>query len=689
MTHDQPFSIFGHFLRRQIIVCVIVVFVAAIAIQQLFRAYIHQALELRAIELTQMIDGIAAISRSPQHLRYAIRELGRSNRAKEILILSAKDGSVLASTTPEHYTKGPDSGSFPARLAHEALQSGRFTLDAASPSGERYSALPLTLAAFLLSGDNVLATGHWTVPKWYRKLHAHAEGGRGSLLLLFELAMWNDYHDFTLRPGQYSGVVVINSSGSWMTSLLAGSSAFVATIILMVVIALIASTSLFFRSAVHRPIRAFSGVIERLRRGDHAVRSPRHGIREFDALADQWNSLLDERAAAEEQHRILARLMENAPLGIELMDAEGRVIYANPATERMTGFDLGNLVGMRLHGLLANGRDPDRTLAALPALLAKGRIWRGVVDYRRRDGSALICDLTLCPILGKNGELHRLIAVRHDITALKQHERDLVEARIKAEAANRAKSAFIANTNHEIRTPLNAIVGFSEMLASERLGPLGNPDYREFARLLEDSARSLLSIVNTIMDLSRLQSGCAPLNIETFDPVEPVARILRQWEARAAERGIAIELRSTTRGHRLKADEQQVCKIVDNLVSNAVKFGTDGGKVRVSLRLDRQRRLALTVEDDGIGIVREHLAEVTEPFFQVDKSLARATGGIGLGLTVVRECAILLGATLDIRSRPGKGTRIDVVFPAACTVGKPAAARPARRTARDTRSLAA
>jgi PAS domain S-box-containing protein len=426
-----------------------------------------------------------------------------------------------------------------------------------------------------------------------------------------------------------------------------------------------------------------------MRAGEHGVRSPHHGIREFDALADQWNRLLDERAAAEEQNRILAKLMETAPLGIEVTDAAGRILYVNPALERMSGYSLGAMVGRAFHDLAPSVEHPMLAWQEVLTVLSQHRTWRGIVDFRRCDGSVLVCDLTLCPILDERGALHRVIAVRHDITALKQHEHDLEEARLKAEAANQAKSAFIANTNHEIRTPLNAIVGFSEMLASERLGPLGTPEYREFAGLLESSARSLLSIVNTIMDLSRLQSGCAPLNIEAFDPVETVARVLRQWEAKAKERGLDIGLRATTRGHRLKADEQRLMKIVDNLVSNAVKFSRDGGRVRVGLRLDRQRRFVLTVADDGIGIAREHVGEVTEPFFQADKSLARATGGIGLGLTVVKECAALHGATLDIKSRPGKGTRVDVVFPAAATERRPAMPRPARRRVSTAPPLAA
>ncbi len=255
-----------------------------------------------------------------------------------------------------------------------------------------------------------------------------------------------------------------------------------------------------------------------------------------------------------------------------------------------------------------------------------------------------------------------------DITALKNHENELTEARLRAEAANRAKSAFIANTNHEIRTPLNAIVGFSELLASERLGPLGTPEYREFAGLIETSSRSLLAIINTIMELSRLQSGTAQFDPETIDLADAILPLVRVWNARGQDHGIEIKFRNYARGVRLFADEAHLCRIVDNLLSNAVKFGHAGGKVHVSVRLDRQGAFVLAVRDDGIGIAREHLDDVAQPFFQADKRLARDHGGIGLGLTVVRECAQLHGASLDIRSRPGKGTRVAVTFASESTV---------------------
>ena len=277
-----------------------------------------------------------------------------------------------------------------------------------------------------------------------------------------------------------------------------------------------------------------------------------------------------------------------------------------------------------------------------------------------------------------DGNVVHLEGYIEDITTIKQREHELHAARVQAEAANKAKSAFIANTSHEMRTPLNAVVGFSEMLAAERLGPLGNPEYREFAGLIENSARSLLAIVNAVMEISRMPSDTGMLDLEVIAPGEVIAPIVGKWSKQAIARGIEIELHNETEDVRLHADEQHLSKIANNVLSNAVKFSNDNGKVRVSLRFDRQQRFVLAVEDRGIGITPEHLPEVTKPFFQADKNFSRRTGGIGLGLALVKEYAKLHGATLNIASKPGKGTCVEVTFPATATVGKAIRKPPAR-----------
>jgi PAS domain S-box-containing protein len=806
----KPLPILGHFLRRQLLVGVAVVLLSAFAILQLARSDIDHHFDQRVMELAAMIDNAAAISRTPEHLQFAVRELGKASGIKEIVIVSARTGAALAVSRAPKFPLDADGTTLAERLARAAIASGRFALQIETPGGAYYSVLPLTLAAFLPSGDDILATSHWSVPRWYGQMQAKIGAGHSSASRIFSYILHHEGDSFTLAPGSYSGVVVINSGDDWMVGMLWSSAYLVAAILLLVVVTVMIGTAWFFRFAVHRPLASFTKVIARMRESDAAVRQPMHGIREFDIVAKQWNDLLDAQARTEKaltrSEDQYGRLIDNLPGYVYMCDNDKNwtMRYVSASFERLVGMAVDNIIGNQVTtmGNLIHPDDRERvwiseqeSLAAHRPCELQYRIitpsgtekWvldrsRGVYDadgnvirlegyidditalknhtedLLRRDkeineqnerfNAALanmsqglclfdgqerlvVCNQRYASMYGlapeqvkpgtpfrqileqriasgiyagnipedyiqercaavteanastKIQELTdgRSIAISHrplagggwlatheDITTLKQHERELDAARLKAEAANRAKSAFIANTNHEMRTPLNAIVGFSEMLAAERFGPLGNPEYREFARLIESSGRSLLAIISTIMELSRLQSGDAGLDVEEIEPGEAVARIVRLWTARANARGIAVAFRNGARGVRLAADEQYLCKIVDNLVSNAVKFSRENSRVRVSLRLDARRRVVLAVADDGIGIAREHLDQVTQPFFQVDKSLGRDTGGIGLGLTVVRECASLHRASLDITSRPGNGTRVTVTFPAAATV---------------------
>lgn len=674
----KPLSILGHFLCRQALVGVVAIVLAVLAVQQLFRLQTDHAFDQRVLELAAMIDSAAAISRAPEHLRFTVRELGRNSRVKEIVILSARDGSQLAATRPRNVERDADGSTLAERLGRRALASGRFALKIESHGGDHFSVLPLSLAAFLLSGDNILAPSHWSVPRWYGQLQAQSQldETHGPFASAYSLFQHDHGEAFTLPVGSYSGVVVINSGDNWIVGLIRSDNAYVAAVLVLVVAGTMLSAGLFFRSAVQRPLQAFATTIERMRASDRVVRKPMHGIREFDAVAAQWNALVDKQASTKEaltrSQDQYQRLIDNLPGYVYMCDndQDWTMRYVSASFKRLVGLAVDDIIGNQVTsmGNLIHPDDRERVWISEQESLAAHRPCE--LQYRIITPSGTEKWVLDCSrgVYDADGNVIRLEGYIDDITALKQHERDLDAARQKAEAANRAKSAFIANTNHEMRTPLNAIVGFSEMLAAERLGPLGNPEYREFARLIESSGRSLLAIISTIMELSRLQSGDAGLDVEEIAPGETVARIVRLWTTRAKARGIAIALRNSARGVRLAADEHYLGKIVDNLLSNAVKFSTEGGKVRVSLRLDARRRVVLAVADEGIGIAREHLGDVTQPFFQVDKSLGRDTGGIGLGLTMVRECASLHRASLDIKSKPGKGTRVTVTFPAAATV---------------------
>ena len=684
----EPPTIFGLFLRRQLLIGAAVIMLAGLAIQQLFYVQIEHAFDQRVIELASMIDNAAAISRAPEHLKFVVREMARNSRVKDILIISASDRSTLASSRPASSQHDDSGTALAAQLAHQALVTGQFTLKIDSPGGDHYSVVPLSLAAFLLSGDSILAASQWSTPRWYVRLQSRLNAELGIWSTMDGVFYAARSETFTLPVGSFSGVMVINSGNNWIVDLIRSTNACVAVILFLVLTSLFISTAFFFRFAVKRPLNAYAISIEQMRAMGTPVPKPLHGIREFDAVATQWNNLVDEqmrtRQALDRSQNQYRRLIDSLPgfAYICANDERWTMRFVSASARSILGYAPEDIIDNRVvaYGDLIHPDDRQRVWSSAQANMAAHRPCE--IQYRVISASG--ADRWVWErgqgVYNDAGEIVGIEGYVEDITALKQHEHDLMEARSRAEAANRAKSAFIANTNHEIRTPLNAIVGFSEMLAAERLGPLGNPEYREFAGLIENSGRALLAVISTIMDLSRMQSGDAVLDLQQMQPGDPIGRIVRLWGGRAAGRDIVISFRNAAHHVRLCCDEHYLCKIIDSLLSNAVKFSRDGGKIQVSLRLDKNRRLTLAVRDHGIGIAREHLCDLTSPFFQVDKRLDRSTGGIGLGLTVVKECASRLGASLDIASRPGKGTCVKVIFPAShITRETPSRNRPASR----------
>ncbi len=683
-----PPTIFGLFLRRQLLIGAVVIVLAALAIQHVFQTQINNAFDQHVIELAAMIDNAAAISGTPEHLKFVVRELTRDSRVKQILILSARDGSTLASSRSNGLQHHGDGAVLAAQLARRALLTGHFNLKINAPSGDHYSVVPLSLAAFLLSGDNILATSHWSTPRWYVRLQGRLNAEHGIWSIVDGLFYAPRGEAFTLPVGSFSGVMVINSGDNWIVDLMRFTNACIAVILFLVLTTLFISTAFFFRFAVKRPLNAYASTIEQMRAMGTPVHKPLHGIREFDAVATQWNDLVDEqirtRQALDRSQNQFRRLIDSLPGFAYICSNDERwtMRFVSASSQAILGYAPEDIIDNRLVAYvdLIHPDDRQRVWSSAQANMAAHRPCE--IQYRVISASGAYKWVWERGqgVYDDTGTLLGIEGYIEDITALKQHEHDLMEARSRAEAANRAKSAFIANTNHEIRTPLNAIVGFSEMLAAERLGPLGNPEYREFAGLIENSGRALLAIISTIMDLSRMQAGDAVIDLQEVNPGDAIGRIVRLWGRRAAERGIVIGFRNAARQVRLSCDEHYLCKIIDSLLSNAVKFSSDGGKVQVSLRLDKNRQLTLAVRDHGIGIAGEHLSELTSPFYQVDKRLDRSTGGIGLGMTMVKECTGRLGANLDITSRPGKGTCVKVIFPASHMIRQAASqGRPAKR----------
>jgi signal transduction histidine kinase len=236
-------------------------------------------------------------------------------------------------------------------------------------------------------------------------------------------------------------------------------------------------------------------------------------------------------------------------------------------------------------------------------------------------------------------------------------------AKDEAEAANQAKSGFLATMSHELRTPLNAIIGFSEMMLREVLGSLGNDQYRTYVADIHASGEHLLQIINDILDLSKAEAG----KIELFEDVFDLRDIMRSVDQLTAGRIHAAELTQATEIPDdlppLRGDERKTKQVLLNLITNAVKFTPARGSITVSARWDAQQGVAITVADTGIGIPEADLDRVLQPFEQVESSLARQHQGTGLGLPLVKAIMEQHGGRVELSSELGVGTRVTVIFP--------------------------
>ena len=232
--------------------------------------------------------------------------------------------------------------------------------------------------------------------------------------------------------------------------------------------------------------------------------------------------------------------------------------------------------------------------------------------------------------------------------------------RLNAEQANRAKSTFVANMSHELRTPLNAILGFSEIIASETLGPQAQDRYREYATDINTSGAHLLSLINDLLDIAKIEAGKLELDIEWLDAQAVVTQTLKLVEDRATQKGLSLRLAGDP-ATRVRADERAFKQIMLNLLSNAVKF-TDRGQVTVRLE-NEPGGVLIVVEDTGCGIPPDQIDRVFQSFEQVDNHYARSNGGTGLGLALVRALAELHNGHCKIKSEMGKGTLVEVHLP--------------------------
>ncbi|MBV9347715.1 MAG: PAS domain-containing sensor histidine kinase [Pseudolabrys sp.] len=363
------------------------------------------------------------------------------------------------------------------------------------------------------------------------------------------------------------------------------------------------------------------------------------------------------------------RFADAVPDLITRHTANGDVIVASGAAQAMLHCPAERLAG---HGLFDRVHLHDRPhyLRTLQAALQGGD---GALEFRlRRDGGAshFLWVEMRCRAVGANGR--EIIAVLRDISVRKAQEQSVQEARAEAERANAGKSRFLATMSHELRTPLNAIIGFSDMMTNAAIA-IDETRRREYARLINESGRHLLSVVNGMLDMSKMDTGNFEIAPEPFVPGPVIAGCCDLLALKAREAGVDLSLRTAAGLPELVADRRALNQILINLISNAIKFTERGGTVTVSATCEG-RQLVVAVADNGVGIAEADLPRLGEAFFQARGSYDRRHDGTGLGLSIVKGLVRLHGGNFAVASRLGEGTTVTVTLPLDCEGHRPSAA---------------
>jgi PAS domain S-box-containing protein len=364
-------------------------------------------------------------------------------------------------------------------------------------------------------------------------------------------------------------------------------------------------------------------------------------------------------AATEKENQELKAILDAATDGVVTLDAEGRVVDANARAAALFGPAAAELGGRSLGDLLA----PESERAArdhLDRMLRGTGTFNNVLDVAARAGDERLVPLAMT-LTRVGGD--RICAVFRDITSRKQSEDELRNAKRETLRAASAKAEFLAKVSHEIRTPLNAMTGFAEVIMAERFGPIGNERYREYIKDIHAAGTHLVSMLNDLLDLSRIETGQIELNFASVNLNDLTQQCVGIMQPHANRARIIIRTSLTPGLPLVVADERSLRQIVLNLIANSIKFTGPGGQVIVSTVFTDSREGVLRVRDTGSGMSEKDIAAALEPFRQVATSGSWGSGGTGFGLPLTKALAEANRANFSIKSAPNAGTLVEIAFP--------------------------
>jgi len=360
----------------------------------------------------------------------------------------------------------------------------------------------------------------------------------------------------------------------------------------------------------------------------------------------------------EEKYRNIFESMFDVYLEVNVED--GEILEISPSVERISGYSRHELIGRSIFPIYAHSEEWQELIDTLSK---KERVSDFEVNLLNKDGEKVTCSYSVRMIKDMNGNPKKMVGTLRDISERKRAERQLEEAKVKAESASKAKSEFLANMSHEIRTPMNAILGFSEVLMNK----LEDEENRSHLEAILSSGRTLLSLINDILDLSKIEAGKMQINYEPVELPILVEDIQHIFEKKLSEKNLSLKIDiDRNLPHILYLDEVRIRQILFNLVGNAIKF-TDEGYIKIGVYIKETEpdkyQLNLMVKDTGVGIPRKQQRLIFNAFHQQYGQDSRRYEGSGLGLSITRKLVEKMNGQIKLDSRIGQGSKFEIILP--------------------------
>ena len=369
---------------------------------------------------------------------------------------------------------------------------------------------------------------------------------------------------------------------------------------------------------------------------------------------------INERILNEEKLKKLIKAIEQSPVSAVITNRDGIIEYVNPKFCQITGYEYDEIIGKNPR-ILKSGEHSIGYYRKLWSTITSGKNWYGEFKNRRKDGSFYWELASVSPMFDENGSITHFIAMKEDISERKLKEAELQSAKEMAEESSRLKSNFLANMSHELRTPLVGILGYADILSSE----LPKNEYRDMADTILHSGHQLIETLNSILDLSRIESNINEIEIQRLDLKDVLNESYSLFKSVAKNKNLYFKMDLLPDNLYVDSDKHLLIKIFNNLINNALKFTSNGGITITSsvFRENKEYFVKTEIADTGIGIPKKYQGVIFEPFRQASEGLSRNYSGTGLGLTLTKKFVDLVKGKITVSSKEGFGSTFTVVLP--------------------------